>query len=78
MQIVNIYQAKTNLSDLVDRVVAGEEVVIARNNRPLVTLSPYQKLTKPREFGPLKGQIKIAKDFDAVDREIEKMFYGEG
>lgn len=77
MNIINVYQAKTQLSALIDMAIEGEEVVIARNNKPLVVLKPYKQLKKNREFGLLRGQITIADDFDAVDAEIEKLFYGE-
>lgn len=76
MNIINVYQAKTHLSSLIDKAVAGEEVVIARNNQPLVKLTPYLDEQKPREFGPLKGQFIMSPDFDAVDAEIEELFYG--
>ncbi len=62
---VNVYAAKTNLSQLLDRAAGGEEVIITRNGRPvarLVALTPARKL---RTLGTLKGRIRIRKDFDA-------------
>lgn len=64
MQIVNIHQAKTQFSKLVDAALHGEEVVIAKAGKPAVKLVAFNK-TEPRKFGVLKGKIKIAKDFDA-------------
>jgi prevent-host-death family protein len=63
MAKVNMREAKTTLSRLVDRVAEGEEVVIARNGVPVAVLSPLKPV--PRRPGRLKGQIRIAADFDA-------------
>lgn len=76
MAAVNIHEAKTHLSRLVERVEAGEEIVIARAGRPVARLVPYQARTKPRTPGIWKGQIWIAPDFDAVDAEIIRDFEG--
>ena len=64
MQTVNIYQAKTQFSKLVDAALHGEEVIIAKAGKPAVKLVAFKK-AKKRHFGMLKGKIKIAKDFDA-------------
>jgi prevent-host-death family protein len=81
--IVNIHAAKTNLSKLIERAEAGEEVVIARNGKPAVKLTPVEA---PREqagteegampswFGSLRGQIWISPDIDKVDEEIAREF----
>lgn len=65
MEQVNIHEAKTNLSRLVDRVAAGAEIVIAKAGKPLARLVPYEPVKPKRQFGLYKGKIKIAKDFDA-------------
>lgn len=64
MQTVNIHQAKTQFSKLVDAALHGEEVVIAKAGKPVIKLVPFDK-SEPRKFGVLKGKIKIASDFDA-------------
>lgn len=74
--IVNISEAKTNLSKLVDMAFQGEKVIIAKNNLPLVELVVH-KPQKKRKFGLLKGQIKIPDNFLDEDEEINAMFYGE-
>lgn len=76
LQLTNIYQAKTNLSQLVNQALAGEDVVIAKAGKPVVKLVPYVTEKKPRTFGKFKGQITIADDFDEEDEEINKLFYG--
>jgi len=60
---VNMHEAKTTLSRLVDRVAEGEEIVIARNGQPVALLSPLK--ASGRRPGRLKGRIKMAADFDA-------------
>jgi prevent-host-death family protein len=64
MDTVNLYEAKTNLSSLVERAAAGEEIIIAKAGRPLARLVPVAKRVKPRELGLLAGQVWIADDFD--------------
>ena len=62
-EIINMHQAKTSLSRLVERALAGEEIVIARNGEPLVKLVPVTKEErKPRVPGRYKGKIWIAPD----------------
>lgn len=74
--IVNISEAKANLSKLVDMVYHGEKVVIAKNNLPLVDLVIH-KPTGKRELGILAGQFKTPDDFLEENEEINAMFYGE-
>lgn len=62
MPTVNIHEAKTHLSRLLARVEAGEDVVIARNGRPVARLVPCEQQGK-REFGVLKGRIKLDDSF---------------
>ena len=62
---VNLYEAKTQLSRLVDRAAGGEEIIIAKGGRPLARLMPLARSTTPREFGFLAGLVQIAPDFDA-------------
>lgn len=73
--IVNMFDAKTNLSKLVTKALAGEDVVLAKAGKPAVKLVPYVASPKPRTFGKFKGEIKISDDFDKEDEEINKLFY---
>ena len=71
MYQVNIHEAKTNLSKLIKKVINGEEVIIAKGNKPLVKLV-YIEGNKPiRKLGTAKGKIKIAADFDAPLDDLE-------
>jgi prevent-host-death family protein len=61
---VNIHEAKTHLSRLVERVEAGEEILIARGGRPVARLVPVGRRTRPRELGIWQGEVWVAPDFD--------------
>lgn len=65
MATVNLYEAKTQLSRLVDRAAAGEEIVIAKAGRPLARLVPMAVRTAPRRLGLLAGAVRVGPDFDA-------------
>jgi len=66
METVNIYDAKTRLSQLVDKAAAGEDVVVSRNGKPLVRITQLEAPKRRVKFGVLKGKVKIAPDFDAA------------
>ena len=66
MKTINIHAAKTHLSRLVERVQAGEEIVIAKAGRPRARLVPMGRPAKPRKPGAWKGRVVIAADFDAA------------
>lgn len=70
---VNIHEAKTHLSRLVERVEAGEEITIARAGRPVARLVPVEK-RRPRRPGVWRGLVTISPDFDAPMPEIEDAF----
>jgi len=78
MDQVNIHDAKTHLSRLVERVEAGEEIVIARGGRPVARLVPMATRTKPRVPGRWKGRVWIAPDFDSpeLNEAIARDFEG--
>lgn len=73
-QAVTVTEAKTQLSRLIERAQAGEEIVIRRGRRPVAKLIRYDAAPTPRRLGALSGQIWIAEDFDEPDEEIERLF----
>lgn len=76
-KIMNLYEAKTHLSELVERAAAGEEIVIAKAGRPKARLVPLQKTQRPRKPGLWKGAVWIADDFDSpLPEEILAGFQG--
>lgn len=65
MRAVNIHEAKTHLSRLVEQAVEGQEVVIAKAGKPVARLVAVKKTRKKRMLGFLAGKLRIPKDFDA-------------
>ena len=61
---VNISEAKITLSKLIQKVIDGEEVIIAKNNRPMVKLTLIDELKPKRRIGTAKRKIEISEDFD--------------
>jgi prevent-host-death family protein len=80
MRTVNIHEAKTHLSQLVDRAAKGEPFVIAKAGKPLVKVVPLDAPTagQVRRLGFMAGQIAVPDDFDQMgSAEIERLFHGE-
>src|SRR2546430_3626799 len=75
---VNVYEAKTQLSKLLEQVEAGEDVVIARNGKPVAKLVRADAPPPRRVPGAWKGKVWMADDFDEEADEINEMFYGDG
>ncbi len=65
MKIVNVYEAKTQLSRLLREVAAGEDIVIAKGGTPLARLVPFQEEGRARDLGFARGRIVVSHDFDA-------------
>ena len=80
MQIVNIHQAKTHLSQLVEQAVQGEPVVIAKAGKPLVKVTALDAHTgaQPRRLGFLAGQIAVPDDFDRMGEGVIEQMFGGG
>lgn len=77
---VNIHEAKTHLSRLVERAANGETVIIARSGKPVARLVPLEDAPAKakRRVGFMEGQIKVPDDFDRMfEDEIAEMFYGK-
>ncbi|GAB4057243.1 type II toxin-antitoxin system prevent-host-death family antitoxin [Uliginosibacterium sediminicola] len=80
MLSLNMHEAKSQLSKMVDQALAGEEVIIAKAGVPAVRLVPVvQAARAPRVPGALRGQIWMADDFDApLPEDVQKYFEGRG
>ena len=75
MATVNIHEAKTQLSRLVERAAKGESFVIAKAGRPLVKVSALDAPRQPKRLGFLEGEIEVPEDFDRMgEREIAALF----
>jgi prevent-host-death family protein len=78
MSQVNIHEAKTHLSRLVERAAAGEEIIIARAGRPQARLVPLAPRREPRVLGIFAGQrYHIAEDFDDIPEDMAATFEGQ-
>lgn len=74
---VNMHEAKTHLSKLVERVEGGAEITINRAGKPVARLVPVpEKKLRRRQLGGWEGEVWISPDFDERDEEFERLFYG--
>jgi prevent-host-death family protein len=74
MLITNISEAKAQLSALIEKVIAGEDVIIGKAGKPVAKLTRYERRDAPRRPGALRGKIKIAEDFDELPKDVAKAF----
>ena len=78
METINIHEAKTHLSRLVEKAAKGEPFIIAKAGKPLVKVVPVDAPAAPRRLGFMRGAFTVPDDFDTMDQEeIEKLFYGD-
>ena len=71
---VNVHEAKTQLSKLLELTEQGEEITIARNGRPVARLVPAAAPDRSWVRGSLRGRVTVSPDFDAPDDEVERLF----
>jgi prevent-host-death family protein len=77
VKVLNIHQAKTHLSRLIEEAVGGETVVVAKAGKPMVQLVPVAAAGGERPLGLLTGKAKESADCWSQDEEVEEWFYGE-
>jgi antitoxin (DNA-binding transcriptional repressor) of toxin-antitoxin stability system len=77
MKSVNIQEAKTHLSRLVEEAASGEEIIVTKNGRPRARISALQHDPRPRRLGGWAGRARIAEDFDAPDERIIELVEGD-
>jgi prevent-host-death family protein len=77
MKTINIHEAKTHLSKIIERVADGESVIIGKAGKPMAVLSPYVTRETPRKAGAMAGKIHLADDFDADNELIADLFDGK-
>ena len=73
--LVNVHEAKTHLSRLLERVSQGEEIIISKAGTPVAKLVPFTGSREPRKPGGWEGKVWMADDFDDLPPEIEETFY---
>ncbi len=77
MDIFNVHEAKTHLSRMLERVAAGEEVIIAKAGKPVAKLVPLRE--GKRQPGRLKGRLRLGSDFDTpLPESLQRAFRGAG
>jgi prevent-host-death family protein len=64
MKTINIHEAKTHLSRLVEEAAEGQEIIIAKAGKPRARLVPFRSQVEPRKFGSMRGKIKIPNNWD--------------
>jgi prevent-host-death family protein len=77
MRRVNVHEAKTELSKLLEAVEAGERIVIARAGKPVAILSAYKTARRRRVLGQFRGQGRLADDFDLLPEDLTRAFEGD-
>jgi prevent-host-death family protein len=77
MKVINMHEAKTHLSRLVEEALAGEVIVVAKSGKPLVKLVPVGALSSARPLGWLAGQVEETPDCWDEDHEVTAWFYGD-
>ena len=74
MRMANISEAKAQLSALIEKVMAGEEVIIGKAGKPVARIVKYENNRQTRRPGALKGKITIADDFDVLPDDVAEAF----
>ena len=78
MSVISLYEAKTQISQLVDRAAGGEEIIIAKAGRPLARLVPLGARLQPRPLGLFRGKVRMGKGFDdPLPQGMRQGFLGE-
>ncbi|HVQ43543.1 MAG TPA: type II toxin-antitoxin system Phd/YefM family antitoxin [Candidatus Saccharimonadia bacterium] len=77
MKVVNIHEAKTQLSKYLQEAAEGKEVVIGKYGQPIARLVPFESDKPKIVFGLLKGKFSVSDNFDEPDEELIRMFEGE-
>ena len=74
MKVINVQEAKTHLSRLIDAATEGEEVILGKHGKPLARLSSFVAPSEPRRLGGREAEIRISADFDEEDERVNAMF----
>ncbi|NEX18292.1 MAG: type II toxin-antitoxin system prevent-host-death family antitoxin [Halochromatium sp.] len=77
MRTVNMHEAKTHLSQLVEKAAGGEPFVIAKAGRPMVKVIPLEEMSTPQRLGFMAGQIRVPEDFDRMGEDTILAMFGE-
>jgi len=75
--VTNIHEAKTHFSKLVERIAAGEEIIIGKAGKPVARLVPYKEAPPPRKPGSMRGKSRMARGFERLPEDVLAAFKGE-
>ncbi|HEY5705584.1 MAG TPA: type II toxin-antitoxin system prevent-host-death family antitoxin [Terrimicrobiaceae bacterium] len=76
MKVINVQEAKTHLSRLLEQVAAGEVILLGKHGKPMAKLTAFNPAGETRLLGGLEGRIRMAPDFDDEDPRISALFSG--
>ena len=76
MKVVNVQQAKTHLSRLIDQAAEGQEFILGKHGKPLAKITAYAPRKEQRPLGGYEGRIRVGEDFDEEDPGIDRIFSG--
>ena len=76
MKVVNVQQAKTHLSRLIDQAAKGQEFILGKHGKPLAKITAYAPRKEQRPLGGYEGRIRVGEDFDEEDPQINRIFSG--
>lgn len=74
MKVINVQEAKTHLSRLIDSAAAGEDIILGKHGKPMVRLSSFSVSKEPRRLGGREGEIRLGADFNDEDEHINSLF----
>ncbi len=75
--VLSIHEVETQLAQVIEQVLAGEDVVVAEAGKPLVKIIRYAQPDEPRRPGFWRGRVKMSEDFDELPDDLLQAFYGE-
>jgi prevent-host-death family protein len=76
VKVVNVQEAKTHLSRLLERVAAGEVILLGKHGKPMAKLTAFKSAGEARPLGGFEGKIQMAPDFDDEDPRLSALFSG--
>jgi len=76
MKVINVQEAKTHLSRLIEEAARGKDVILGKHGRPMARITAYEPRSEVRPLGGYEGRIEISADFDEEDSRINRLFSG--
>lgn len=77
MKTINVQEAKTHLSRLMEEAMAGETIILGKHGKPMIKLVPFDMKLEKRPMGGMESRIWTSDDFDEEDSKVNQLFYGD-